>query len=210
LGKEEGLMKVLIVYYSTYGNVYKMAKLVAEGVREVEGAEPVIRTVAELMPDSLIESREDMKAGRQMQRDVPLVTLDDFREAGAIAFGTPTRYGNASAQLKNQIDQLSPLWLSGELENKPAGIFVSTATLHGGQETTILTLMACLLHLGMIVVGVPYSIQELFTTKSGGSPYGPGHIAGGDNKREVDPDEAAICRALGRRLAELAMRLRPK
>jgi NAD(P)H dehydrogenase (quinone) len=203
-------MKILIVYYSTYGNVYKMTKFVAEGVREVEGAEPVIRRVAELMPDSLIESREDMKAGREMQKDVPLVALDDFREAAAIAFGTPTRYGNASAQLKNQIDQLSPLWLSGELESKPAGVFVSTATAHGGQETTILTLMACLLHLGMILVGVPYSVQELFTTRGGGSPYGPGHVAGGDNKREIDPEEAVICRALGRRLAELATRLRLK
>jgi NAD(P)H dehydrogenase (quinone) len=100
-------MKVLIVYYSTYGNVYKMAKLVAEGVREVKGAEPVIRTVPELIPQSVIESRDDMKAGRQMQKDVPLVTLDDFKEAGAIAFGTPTRFGNVSAQLKNQIDQHS-------------------------------------------------------------------------------------------------------
>ena len=135
-------MKVLVVYYSTYGNVYKMAKLVAEGVRQVKGAEPAIRTVPELIPQSVIESQEGMKAGRQMQKDVPLVTLDDFKEAGAIAFGTPTRFGNVSAQLKNQIDQLTPLWFAGALEGKPAGIFVSTASLHGGQETTPLTLMA--------------------------------------------------------------------
>jgi NAD(P)H dehydrogenase (quinone) len=125
-------MKVLICYYSTYGNVYKMANLVAEGASQVAGA--------------------------------------DFREAGAIAFGTPTRFGNVSSQLKNQIDQLSALWLKGELEGKPAGVFVSTGSLHGGQETTILTLMAPLLHLGMILVGVPYSVQELFTTQGGGSP----------------------------------------
>lgn len=155
-------MKVLIIYYSTYGNVYKMAKLVAEGVKEVKGAEPVIRTVRELIPENVIESREDMKAGKEMQKDVPLVTLEDFKEAGAIAFGTPTRFGNVSAQLKNQIDQLTSLWLAGELEGKPAGIFVSTASLHGGQETTILTLMGPLLHLGMILVGVPYSVKELF------------------------------------------------
>ncbi len=200
-------MKVLIVYYSTYGNVYQMAKLVAEGVRQVPGAEPVLRTVPELIPQQVVESRPDMKAGRQMQNDVPLVTADDFREAGAIAFGTPTRFGNVSAQLKNQIDQLTSLWLKGELEGKAAGVFVSTGSLHGGQETTILTLMAPLLHLGMILVGVPYSVQELFTTQGGGSPYGPGHVAGGDSKRAIDPQEATICQALGRRLAEVGLRL---
>jgi NAD(P)H dehydrogenase (quinone) len=201
-------MKVLIVYYSTYGNVYKMATLVAEGVTEVAGAEPVIRTVPELIPQHVIESRADMKAGKEMQQGVPLVTADDFREAGAIAFGTPTRFGNVSAQLKNQIDQLTSLWLRGELEGKPAGVFVSTGSLHGGQETTILTLMAPLLHLGMILVGVPYSVQELFTTQGGGSPYGPGHVAGADNTGAMTPEEAAICRALGRRLAMVGQRLR--
>jgi len=200
-------MKVLIVYYSTYGNVYKMAQLVAEGVKEVPAAEPVIRTVHELIPQAVIDARDDMKAGKAMQQDIPLVTLDDFRQAGAVAFGTPTRFGNVSAQLKNQIDQLTSLWLKGELEGKPAGIFVSTGSLHGGQETTSLTLMAPLLHLGMILVGVPYSVQELFTTQGGGSPYGPGHVAGSDNGREIDTQEAIICRALGHRLADLGMRL---
>jgi NAD(P)H dehydrogenase (quinone) len=200
-------MKVLIVYYSTYGNVYKMAQFVAEGVTEIPGAEPVIRTVQELIPQAVIDARAEMKAGKDMQRSIPLVTLDDFRQAGAIAFGTPTRFGNVSAQLKNQIDQLTSLWLAGELEGKPAGVFVSTGSLHGGQETTSLTLMAPLLHLGMILVGVPYSVQELFTTQGGGSPYGPGHVAGGDNQRDIDAQEATICRALGRRLADLGMKL---
>src|SRR5215813_3247900 len=200
-------MKVLIVYYSTYGHVYRMATHVAEGVKEIPNVEPVVRRAPELIPQSVIDSREDMKVGRTLQQNVPLVTLDDFREAGAIAFGTPTRFGNVSAQLKNQIAQLTSLWLKGELEGKPAGVFVSTGSLHGGQETTVLTLMAPLLHLGMILVGVPYSAQELFTMQGGGSPYGPGHVAGGDNKREIDPQEAAICRALGRRLAQLGLRL---
>jgi NAD(P)H dehydrogenase (quinone) len=203
-------MKLLIVYYSTYGNVCKMAQLVAEGVKEVKGVEPVVRTVAELIPAQVIESRPDMKAGRELQKDVPLVTLDDFREAGAIAFGTPTRFGNVSAQLKNQIDQLSSLWLKGELEGKPAGVFTSTGSLHGGQETTIFTLMAPLLHLGFILVGVPYSTQELFTTQGGGSPYGPGHLAGPDNQRPIDAQEAVICRALGRRLAQVGLKLQSK
>jgi len=200
-------MNVLIVYYSTYGNVYQMAQLVAEGVRQVEGAEPVIRTVPELIPQAVIDSRPEMKAGRGMQKDVPLVTADDFRQAGAVAFGTPTRFGNVAAQLKNQIDQLTSLWLNGELEGKPAGVFVSTGSLHGGQETTILTLAAPLVHLGMIFVGVPYSVQELFVTQGGGSPYGPGHVAGNDNRRGIDPQEANICRALGRRLADIGLRL---
>ena len=200
-------MNVLIVYYSSYGNVYRMAQLVAEGVRQVERAEPVIRTVPELVPDWLIQSRPDLLEGRRMQQDVPLVTADDFRQAAAIAFGTPTRFGNVSAQLKNQIDQLGPLWLKGELEGKAAGVFTSTGSLHGGQETTILTLMAPLLHLGMILIGVPYSVPELMTTTGGGSPYGPGHVAGSDNRRPIDPEEAAICHALGRRLAELGLRL---
>jgi NAD(P)H dehydrogenase (quinone) len=200
-------MKVLIVYYSMYGNVYRMAQLVAEGVSEVPGAEPVIRTVPELVPEAVVGGREDMKAGRALQKDVPVVTKADFEEAGAFAFGTPTRFGNVAAQLKNQIDQLTQLWLGGKFENKPAGVFVSTGSMHGGQETTCLTLMAPLLHLGMVLVGVPYSVQELFTTQGGGSPYGPGHVAGGNNQRAIDPQEAAICKAWGRRLAQVGLKL---
>jgi NAD(P)H dehydrogenase (quinone) len=201
-------MQLLIVYYSTYGNVYRMAELVAEGAKSVPGVEPVIRRVPELIPEGVIDSRPDMKAGADQQRDVPLVTLDDFRAAGAIAFGTPTRFGNVSAQLKNQIDQLTSLWLKGELEGKAAGAFTSTGSLHGGQETTIFTMMAPLLHLGFILVGVPYSTQELFTTQGGGSPYGPGHVAGPDSQRPIDPQEAAICRALGKRLGEVGVKLK--
>ena len=201
-------MKVLIVYYSTYGSVYRMAQLVAEGVSDVDGAEPVIRRVPELIPAAVIDSRAEMRTARDLQQSVPLVSKEDFQQAGAIAFGTPTRFGNVSSQLKNEIDQLTSLWLKGELEGKPAGVFVSTGSLHGGQETTILTLMAPLLHLGMILVGVPYSVQELFTTQGGGSPYGPGHVAGGDNQRAIDEQEAAICRALGRRLAATGLKLK--
>jgi len=201
-------MKVLVVYYSMYGNVYKMAKLVAEGIGEVAGAKAVVRRVPELVPDSVIESRDDLKAGRDMQHDVPLVTLDDFREADAIAFGTPTRYGNVTAQLKNQIDQLGGLWVEGVFEGKAAGVFTSSNTPHGGQETTALTLMAPLLHLGFVIVGLPYSNQELFTTKGGGTPYGPSHVAGPDSQRDIDADEATLCRSWGRRLAQIGLKLR--
>src|SRR4029450_6725836 len=200
-------MKVLIVYYSTYGNVYKMAQLVAEGVKDIPGADPVIRPVQELIPQVIIDARDEMKAGKAMQQGIPLVTLDDFRQAGAIALGTPKLLVTVCAPLQTQTPPLTSLWLPGEWEGKPAGIFVSTGSLHGGQETTSLTLMAPLLHLGMILVGVPYSIQELFTTQGGGSPYGPGHVAGKDNKRPIDEQEAAICRALGRRLAAIGLKL---
>lgn len=200
-------MNVLIVYYSTFGNVYSMAREVATGVSEIDGAEPVVRKAAELMPDSIIEGNEGMRRGRDLQRDVPQVGLDDFRDAGAFAFGTPTRYGNVSSQLKNEIDKLSELWLEGQFEDKPAGVFASTASLHGGQETTAHSLMAPLLHLGMVPVGVPYSTQQLFTTQAGGSPYGPGHVAGPNNDRPLDDDETAISRSLGRRLARLGLKL---
>ncbi len=200
-------MKLLIIYYSTFGNVYKMAKLVEEGVREVEGVEPVLRRAPELIPESIIQSRPDMKAGAEMQKDIPLITLDDFKDADAYAFGTPTRFGNVSAQLKNVIDQLGPLWMQRVFEGKPAGVFVSTGTIHGGQESTILTLMTVLLHLGCVIVGVPYSVPDLYLTKGGGAPYGPGHVAGADNMRDIDENEANICRAFGKRLAEMTLKL---
>jgi len=200
-------MKILIVYYSTFGNTYRMAQLIADGVKEA-GGEPIIRRCPELIPENIIESRPDMKAGAEMQKDVPLVTLEDFKQSDGYAFGTPTRFGNVSAQLKNVIDQLGPLWIQRVFEGKPAGVFVSTGTLHGGQETTILTFMTVLLHLGCIIVGVPYSVSDLYLTKGGGSPYGPGHIAEAENKREIDQNEANICKAFGRRLTDVAKRLK--
>jgi len=200
-------MKILIVYYSTFGNTYKMAQLIAEGVKEA-GGEPIIRRCPELIPENIIESRPDMKAGAEMQKHVPLVTLEDFKQADGYAFGTPTRFGNVSAQLKNVIDQLGPLWIQRVFEGKPAGVFVSTGTLHGGQETTILTFMTVLLHLGCIIVGVPYSVSDLYLTKGGGSPYGPGHIAEAENKREIDENEANICKVFGKRLTEVAKKFK--
>ena len=148
-----------------------------------------------------------MKAGAEMQKDIPIVTLDDFKEAEAIAYGTPMRFGNVSAQLKNHIDQLGSLWMQRVFEGKPAGIFVSTGTLHGGQESTILILMTVLLHLGFVIVGVPYSVTDLYLTQGGGAPYGLGHVAGADNAREIDENEANICRAFGKRLAEIGLKL---
>ncbi|GAB5046100.1 NAD(P)H:quinone oxidoreductase [Thermodesulfovibrio sp. TK110] len=200
-------MKILIVYYSTFGNTYKMAKLISEGVKEA-GGEPVLRKCPELIPESVIASRPDMQAGRDMQKDIPVVSIDDFKNVDGYAFGTPTRFGNVSAQLKNVIDQLGPLWMLKIFEGKPAGVFVSTGTMHGGQESTILTFMTVLLHLGFVIVGVPYSVPDLYLTKGGGSPYGPGHVAEAENKREIDENEANICKAFGRRLTEIAKKLK--
>ncbi len=200
-------MKILIVYYSTFGNTYKMAKYIADGVEQA-GAEPIIRRCPELIPEEIIKSRPDIQAGIQIQKDVPLVSLEDFKMADGYAFGTPTRFGNVSAQLKNVIDQLGPLWMQRVFEGKPAGVFVSTGTLHGGQETTILTFMTVLLHLGCVIVGVPYSVPGLYLTKGGGSPYGPGHVAEAENKREIDENEKNICIAFGKRLAEIAKKLK--
>lgn len=200
-------MKILIVYYSTFGNTYKMAKLIAEGVREAQ-AEPIIRRCPELISSEIISSRPDIQRGIEMQKEIPVVTLEDFKNADGYAFGTPTRFGNVSAQLKNVIDQLGPLWMQKTFEGKPAGVFVSTGTIHGGQETTILTFMTVLLHLGCIIVGVPYSVPDLYLTKGGGAPYGPGHVAGAENLREIDENEINICKAFGRRLAEIAKKLK--
>ncbi len=200
-------MKILILYYSTFGNTYKMAKYIAEGVKEA-GAEPIIRRCPELMSDEIIKARPDIQAGIEMQKDVPVVTPEDFKQADGYAFGTPTRFGNVSAQLKNVIDQLGPLWMQRVFEGKPAGVFVSTGTMHGGQETTILTFMTVLFHLGCVVVGVPYSVPGLYLTKGGGSPYGPGHVAEAENKREIDENEKNICIAFGKRLAEIAKKLK--
>jgi len=201
------MARVHVVFYSMYGHVYRLAEAVAAGAREVEGTEVSLFQVAELVPEEALE-RTGAKAARMAFAHIPIAKSDDLARADAIIFGTPTRFGNVSAQLKNQIDQLSELWGKGELEGKPAGVFVSTASLHGGQETTILTLMAPLIHLGFIIVGVPYSVAELFTTTSGGSPYGPGHLAGADSQRDVDETEKTVCRALGKRVAEVALKLR--
>jgi len=200
-------MKILIVYYSTFGNTYKMAKYVAEGVKET-GGQPIIRKCPELIPDKVISSRPDIQAGIEMQKDIPVVNIEDFKNADGYAFGSPTRFGNVSAQLKNVIDQLGSLWMQKIFEGKPAGVFVSTGTMHGGQESTILTFMAVLLHLGCVIVGVPYSVPDLYLTKGGGSPYGPGHVAEAENKREIDENEANICKAFGRRLTEIARKLK--
>jgi NAD(P)H dehydrogenase (quinone) len=203
-------MKILIVYYSKYGHILKMAQAAAEGVVSVKNCEAVLRRAEEFEDEKeRIESDKFALPIWEQQQDTLVCTLDDFRNADGILFGTPTRYGNMIAQLKRLIDSTAELWMEGALEGKPAGLFTSTATTHGGQETTLLTSMIPLLHLGMIISGVPYSTPGMLHTEGrGGTPYGATTIAGQKNELKPAEEDLEIVRALGRRIAELAVKLR--
>jgi NAD(P)H dehydrogenase (quinone) len=203
-------MKILVVYYSMYGHVLKMARAAAEGAQTVEGAEVVLRRVQELeMNLPKLQASQHAREVLQQQQQIPIASLDDLRAADGFIFGTPTRFGNMCAQMKQYFDSAGELWIQGALEGKPAGVLVSTATTHGGQETTCLTMMAPLLHLGLIIVGVPYSTPGMLHTEGrGGTPYGATTVAGGKNDLEPAPEDLEIARALGRRVAQVAGKLR--
>ena len=203
-------MKILVVYYSMYGHVLKLARAAAAGAQTVEGAEVVLRRVQELeMNLPKVQGSKHAQEVLARQQDIPIATLDDLRAADGVIFGTPTRFGNMCAQMKQYFDSAVDLWVQGTLEGKPAGVMVSTATTHGGQETTCLTMMAPLLHLGMIIVGVPYSTPGMLHTEGrGGTPYGATTVAGGKNDLEPAPEDLSIARALGRRVAKVAKKLR--
>ncbi|HOI17972.1 MAG TPA: NAD(P)H:quinone oxidoreductase [Geobacteraceae bacterium] len=203
-------MKILVVYYSMYGHVLQLAEAVAEGAESVEGAEVILRRVEEFEAvDRIIDGNEYAAQIREKQRAIPFCTLDDLKEADAVLFGSPTRFGNMAAQMKQLIDSMASLWLKGEMEGKPAGVFTSTASSHGGQETTLLTMMAPLLHLGMVVVGVPYSIPGMIHTEGrGGTPYGASTIAGARGELMPTTEDLEIARAQGRRVAEITGKLR--
>jgi len=203
-------MKILVVYYTMYGHTLTMAEAVQEGAQDVEGVEVVLRRVQEFEAvDKLIDENETARKVRDQQKDIAFCTLDDLREADGIVFGTPTRYGNMTAQMKQLFDSTASLWLNGELEGKPAGVFTSTASTHGGQETTALTMMVPLLHLGFIIVGVPYSVAGMIHTEArGGTPYGASTIAGPQGELTPTREDLEIARALGRRVAETTRKLR--
>lgn len=204
----ENSTKVLVVFYSMHGNVAKLAKAVAEGARQVENVEVSLRQVEELMPKEIIEASERMKHVKEELAGIPVATNEDLAEADGIVFGTPTRYGNMSAQMKQFIDKTGELWAEGKLINKVAGVFTSTSTLHGGQETTIITSMIPLLHHGMILVGVPYSEQRLFSLEiGGGSPYGASSVSGPNADRPPTENDLEIAKTLGRRVAEIAKKI---
>jgi len=203
---EEADMRILVLYYSMTGNTYRMANLVAEGAAEA-GAIVDIKTVPELMPEDTIQAEEAIKRAKVEQADVPVAEPDELADYDGIIVGTPTRFGNMCSQMRNFWDQTGGLWMKGALIGKPAGVFCSTASMHGGQETTLISTAMTFLHHGMIIVGVPYSVQQLVTTTTGGTPYGPTHVAGHPPTAPISEDEAVICRALGRRVAEVAQKL---
>jgi NAD(P)H dehydrogenase (quinone) len=191
---------ILVLYYSRHGAVREMANQVARGI-ESAGAQARVRTVPEVSPLS--------EATRPPIPDEgpPYATLDDMTQCIGLALGSPTRFGNMAAPLKYFIDGTSPLWLSGALAGKPAAVFTSTATLHGGQESTLLSMLVPLLHHGMVIVGLPYTEAALIRTTGGGTPYGASHVAGLQNDLPLTDDEAMLCRALGTRLAQNALAL---
>ena len=192
---------VLVLYYSHTGATAELAHHVARGVGEVAGMDARVRTVPRV--STVCEATADTIP----PSGPPYATLDDLRNCAALALGSPTRFGNMAAPLKYFLDGTSALWLSGALIGRPAGVFTSTSSLHGGQESTLLTMMLPLLHHGMLITGVPYSETDLLSTDAGGTPYGPSHHAGPDGKRPVTDAEQRLCRALGRRLAQIALRL---
>ena len=206
-------MKILVVYYTVYGHVLTMAKAVEEGAKSVAGSDVVLRRSREF-PDTVQNLNKEGGYAKQVydsQASIPECTLDDLRAADGVIFGSPTRYGNMTAQMKALIDSTAQLWLNGEMEGKPAGVFTSTASTHGGQETTLLTMMVPLLHLGRLIVGVPYSLPGMIHTEArGGTPYGATTIAGPRGEIQPTPDDLAIAKALGRRVAEVTASLRGK
>ena len=191
---------ILVLYYSRGGATADMARLVSRGVEE-GGLEARLRTVPEVSAD------HEAKAPPVPGDGPPYASLDDLRHCAGLALGSPTRFGNMAAPMKYFLDGTSGLWLGGALMGKPAGVFTSTSSLHGGQESTLLSMMLPLLHHGMIICGLPYSEAELLSTTTGGTPYGPSHLAGQDSKLPLSDEEKALCKALGRRLAGLAGKL---
>jgi len=191
---------ILVLYYSRHGATAEMARQIARGV-EQGGLEARLRCVPAVSPECAAVAPEVPEEG------AIYATLDDLKHCAGLVMGSPTRFGNMAAPLKHFIDSTSNLWLTGELVGKPAGVFTSTASLHGGQESTQLSMLLPLLHHGMLVCGLPYSETALLETRGGGTPYGASHHAGADGKRALDEHETILCRALGQRLAHTAQKL---
>jgi len=201
-------MKVLVLYYSTYGHLHRMAEAVAQGVKEVDGAEVVLRRVPETLPESVLEKMGATEAQKSLAH-VPTATIEDLASADAVIFGTPTRFGNMCGQMRQFLDATGQLWASNALVGKVGSVFTSSGTQHGGQESTILTFHVTLLHQGMVVVGLPYSWQgqRRMDEITGGSPYGASTIAGGSGERMPSENELEGARFQGRHVAAIAKKL---
>jgi len=195
------MTEILVLYYSAGGSVREMAQLVARGVNQVAGAAARLRTVPPLAPRTQVAEPPVPEEG------APYVELADLEQCAGIALGSPTRFGNIAAPLKYFLDTTGALWAKGTLAGKPAAVFTSTASLHGGQETTLTSMMLPLLHHGMLIVGLPYTHPEVTHTASGGTPYGASHWAGAGDDKPLTGDERTLCIALGKRLAETAVKL---
>ncbi len=198
------MANILVLYYSMYGHIETMANAVADGARGVAGTEVTIKRVPDLMPDDVARS-----AGAKVDQVAPIANIDELPSYDAIIFGTPTRFGNMCAQMRNFLDQTGSLWFHGRLIGKVGSVFVSTATQHGGQETTITSFHTTLLHHGMIIVGVPYSCQEQMSSSeiTGGTPYGASTITAGDGSRQPSANELTIARFQGSHVAEVTKKL---
>jgi len=201
-------MKINIIFHSLYGHIYRMAEAVAEGARQVGGAEVKVLQVRETLPDDVLAKMGALETKKKFAH-IPVATMDDLAQAHAVIFGTPTRFGMMSAQMRAYLDMTGGLWMKGAMIGKVASVFTSTGTQHGGQESTILSFHTTLLHHGMIVVGVPYSEQRQMTVSeiSGGSPYGSSTIAGPDGSRQPSENELTIARFQGKHVAEITRRL---
>jgi len=201
-------MKVLIVYYSMYGHIYRMAEAVAEGAKEVKGAEVQICRVPETLPEEVLQKMGALEAQKALAH-VPVCKVDDLPSADAIIFGTPTRFGNMCGQMRQFLDATGQLWAEGALVGKVGSVFTSSATQHGGQESTLLSFHITLLHQGMIVVGLPYAFQgqTRMDEITGGSPYGASTIAGPQGERMPSNNELAAARFQGRHVATIASKL---
>jgi len=186
-----------------FGNTFLMAKAICEGVEQA-GGQPILRTVPELIPQSVIDEDERIKKAKELQKGVALAKMEELEKIDGIILGSPTRFGNMCAQLRNFLDQTGSLWMKGSLIDKPAGVFCCTATLHGGQETTLISMMFTLIHHGAIIVGVPYSLKELVETKRGGTPYGPTAVVGQLGDHPPTETDLKIARELGKRVTRLA------
>ena len=192
---------VLVLYYSRQGATAEMARQIARGVEENPSMEAMLRTVPSVSSNT--EATEDSIPAE----GAPYATLDELKNCAALALGSPTRFGNMASSMKYFLDGTSPIWMSGALIGKPAGVFTSTSSMHGGQESTLLSMMLPLMHHGMLITGLPYSETTLIATQSGGTPYGPSHLAGKDSNLPLTEDEKKLCRALGKRLADTASKL---
>ncbi|QGJ70351.1 p-benzoquinone reductase [Planctomycetales bacterium 10988] len=201
-------MKIFVVFYSTYGHIYQMAQAIQEGANSVDGAEVSLFQVAETLPEEVLE-KMGAKEARQAFSHVPVIEAKQLAEADAILFGTPTRFGNMAAQMRTLLDATGGLWKKGSLVGKVGSVFASTATQHGGQETTITSFHTTLFHQGMIVVGVPYSCPELAEMGeiTGGTPYGATTLAKDDGSRQPSENELAIARFQGKHVAEITKKL---